>query len=104
MSPLEQAVIAKCSQDIWDNELEIVRDLPIEARIDYARPLKEQRIQKLKKHLLSLRSTILKKDFTERNLELQTLEQSTEIDLDAWKQAYRKAKVKIKGEKIVESP
>lgn len=64
--------------------------------------LKEYRLRKLKTALNNIRTSILKKDFTERSKEIAALEQS--VDRDDWTDSYKKLKIKLLGQKLIESP
>ena len=85
-----------------DGTLEVVTEHTQDARVGYMAPLKAYRLQKLKNNLQVLRPSLLKKDYLERTKEIQALERNE--DLDNWMTEYKKIKIKVIGEKVIDPP
>ena len=101
--PLVEAVQDKIEKQIKDGEFELVVDPTPEQRQDYTKPLQDYRLRKLKTALSNIRNNLLKKDFQERSKEIQALEEGSH-DHAVWMEAYKKLKIKLTGQKIVDTP
>ena len=71
---------------------------------EYAKAVREHRLRKLRQVLNSQRerNVLLKRDYDARIKDITALEASASDD--NWLESFKKLKVKIKGEKVVEQP
>ena len=102
VKPLVEQVQAKHLQNIKDGKFVIETEVSAETKASYAKQVREYRVRKLRQALNLHRNELLKKDFDQRNQEITALEQNAQAA--DWLESYKKLKIKLKGEKVIESP
>ena len=102
VKPLSEQVEAKHVQNIREGHVQIETEVSDEMKAGYSKGVREYRVRKLRQTLNLQRNVLLKKDFDLRGQEITILELNA-ADPN-WLESYKKLKIKLKGEKLVDSP